>query len=288
MQNLRVMVVDDSTFSRSIIRDALNEAGIEVVAEAECMEDAIEKYRAHRPDVVTMDMVMPGTNGLECIRALKMENPQLKFVINSSMKDDELLAEARRLNVLAYIQKPSSNEEIVAAVKKAIEKNQAFIEMEPNYLEAFKAAFEKGISLVTKTQVNIKELEANSSWNYHSAGLAIIIGIIGKFNGQVILDLSQDTAAKLAVASLKREPKDQNEVFAMIAEFANIVAGNACSSLNKSIAGLGLMVTPPGIFSGEDSEISSPHTDNKAFTAETDYGPVYMNVGFSRGSCQWI
>ena len=288
MPNLRVMVVDDSSFARSIIRDALEESGISVIAEAECMEDAIVQYRLHQPNVITMDMVMPGTNGLECIRALKLENPQLKFIINSSMKDDDLLAEAKKLNVMAYIQKPFQTEEIVAAVRKALQPNEAFIEMEPSYLEAFKSAFERGIALVTKTKVVIKENEIESAWTYKSAGLSIIVGIIGKLKGQMILDLSLDTAKKLAGASLKREPKDQNEIVAMIAEFANIVAGNACSSLNKNTSGLGLMVTPPGIFSGENSEISAPHTENQGFTAKTDYGPVFMNVGFSRGTNQWI
>lgn len=74
----KVMVVDDSPFSRSIIADALIDGGFEVISQAGCLEEALKEFVRTKPDIVTMDMVMPGADGLECIRALKLEDPDVK------------------------------------------------------------------------------------------------------------------------------------------------------------------------------------------------------------------
>ena len=69
------MVVDDSPFSRTLLADSLQQEGCEVVGEADSIEGLIETYRQCEPDIVTMDIAMPGADGFECSRALLAHDP---------------------------------------------------------------------------------------------------------------------------------------------------------------------------------------------------------------------
>lgn len=282
----KVMVVDDSPFSRNIIADALTQGGFEVVGQAGCLEEALEEYSRTRPDVVTMDMVMPGADGLECVRALKLENPDIKVVVVSSMKDDELVKEAKKLNVAGYVQKPVDSVELVAAVRAAVAPDEVFGELDNLYMEVFKDAFAGGIAMVARTAAEFTSQEASDK-KYTSLGVAVVIGIVGRYSGRMIFDLSLESATALTKAALRREPKNQDEVLAMVAEFANIISGNACSVLNKKCKEVRLRVTPPSIFYGGSPEITTPNIRKKAIFAETAYGAMYLNVGFKRGAESW-
>lgn len=282
----KVMVVDDSPFSRNIIADALEEAGFEVVSQAGCLEEALEEYSRTRPDVITMDMVMPGADGLECVRALRLEDPEVKVIVVSSMKDDELVKEAKKLHVAGYVQKPVDSVELVAAVRAAVAPDEVFSELDNLYMEVFQDAFASGIAMVAKTAAEFNSQEA-SDLKYTSLGVAVVIGIVGRYSGRMILDLSLETATALTKVALRREPKNKEEVLAMVAEFANIISGNACSVLNKKCKEVRLRVTPPSIFYGGTPEITTPNINKKAIFAETAYGTMYLNVGFKRGAEAW-
>lgn len=69
MSVIKVMVVDDSFFSRTLIAETLRLGGCEVVGEAESFETLLETYNNCKPDIVTMDIVMPGADGFECSKA---------------------------------------------------------------------------------------------------------------------------------------------------------------------------------------------------------------------------
>jgi DNA-binding NarL/FixJ family response regulator len=286
MEEVKVLVVDDSPFSRSLIADALTEGGYTVAGEAGNLEECLEQFRLIRPDVVTMDMIMPGADGLECIRALKVEEPNVKVVILSSMKDDELVQEARKLRVAGYVQKPINADELVAAVRAAIAPDEMFAMLDRLYLDIFKDAFSSGISMCTKTAAEFSD-EVKADSLFASQGVVVVIGIVGKYSGRMLLDLSDETAQNLAVKALRREPRNRDEVLAMIAEFANIVSGNACSLLNKKNKDFHFRVTPPSIFYGGSPEVASPNIEKKAVYADTSCGKMYLNVGFKRGAELW-
>lgn len=282
----KVMVVDDSPFSRSIIADALIDGGFEVISQAGCLEEALKEFVRTKPDIVTMDMVMPGADGLECIRALKLEDPDVKVVIVSSMKDDDLVKEAKKLNVAGYVQKPVEAEELLAAVHAAVAPDEVFALLESQYLEVFKDAFSGGMAMMTKTVAQF-DCQDTSGQTYTSLGVAVVIGIVGRYSGRMIFDLSFESAHEFAKAALRREPKNDDEVLAMVAEFANIISGNACSVLNKKCKELGLRVTPPSVFHGGTSEIITPNIQKKSVFVETAYGRMYLNIGFKQGAEAW-
>ena len=71
MKKTKVLIVDDSIFSVSVLKDILEENGFEVVGDAASLEEVKREVIDKKPDLVTMDMTMPGTDGLECTREIK-------------------------------------------------------------------------------------------------------------------------------------------------------------------------------------------------------------------------
>lgn len=287
MSATRVLVVDDSPFSRTIIADVLQENGFEVVGEADSLDMLMAVYRECRPDIVTMDIAMPGADGFECSKALRLFDPKAKIIIVSSMKDEETEAEARRIGVSGYVQKPVEGEAITRIIHNIMTPDALYKKLDENGLETFKEALSQNITRMTKSPVAFVS-EENMDDQHVSQGITTIIGITGRDMGTMILDLSMDSAEKIAEVVLRRPPKNREEVLAMVSEFANIVAGVASSMLNKMDKGFSLRVSPPSLFYGAPAEIASPSVQNRGIYAETDFGRIYLGIGFKKGSVLWM
>ena len=287
MAGIKVVIVDDSSFSIAVIKGILEENGFEVVGEAGTLDEVKEVVREKRPSLVTMDITLPGTDGLECTRAIHEIDKDIKVIVISSMMDDEIVKEAKDSKVSAYIQKPVDAEELITAVNRVLASDELYHYLEEENFTVFKEALMDGVNKMTKTLLTFKD-EYVCEQEYISNGMAIIIGIIGKFSGSIILDLSKETAANLAAAVLRKEPSGSDETIAVMGEFANIIAGNACSILNKKNKALGLRVAPPSILHGESVCISVPDFNTKTAVSETKYGEILLNVGFKRGEDKWM
>ncbi len=116
----------------------------------------------------------------------------------------------------------------------------------------------------------------------------MIIGIIGEFSGRMILDLSKDTANNIAAAVFRKNLQTNDDLIAALGEFANIIAGNACSLLNRKNKALGLRVAPPSILTGDSVLILAPEFSTKTVIGQTPFGDLLMNVGFTRGGMEWM
>lgn len=117
---IRVMIVDDHPIVRQGIRSLLsNHADLMLCAEAEHAERAIEQAKDCKPDVILLDIRMPGMSGLDAIGALKWACPQAKVLMLSSFEDDEYLTRALQLGAYGYILKSASDERLVLAVRAA-------------------------------------------------------------------------------------------------------------------------------------------------------------------------
>ncbi|MCY6484113.1 response regulator [Clostridium aestuarii] len=282
MRNTRIVIVDDSLFSISILQDILEEKGFEVIGQASSLEETIEVVKDKKPDLVTMDMTIPGTDGLECTRAIHEIDGNIKVVIVSSMMDDEIVKKAKENKASGYVQKPVDPEEINTVIKSVMAGEELFDELEKIYFDVFKESFSNNLNKLTKTTPSYAgEVRLNNTEK--SRGISVVVGIIGKYSGRMIFDLSYETAKKMATVALKREVKDIKECLAMSGEFANIVAGNACSILNRKNKVLGLRVAPPTIFHGKSLNISKTTLDTISVAAKTQFGEMYLNVGFKRG-----
>ncbi|MDX2037157.1 MAG: response regulator [Isosphaeraceae bacterium] len=114
----RLLVVDDAIFMRKLIKDVAREAGWEVVAEASDGAEAVALYREHRPDLVTMDVVMPIMNGLDALRHIRVVDPDARVVMVTALDQKQTLMEAIRDGAHDFIVKPFDRERILGLLEK--------------------------------------------------------------------------------------------------------------------------------------------------------------------------
>lgn len=120
----KVMIVDDSMFQRSILKAHIETGGHDVVAEAETGEEALELYEAVHPDLVTLNITMPGMDGLECLERLKTNHPSAKVIMVSAVGVRKKMMKAIELGCVDYIIKPYTD----AMLKEAIDRHTSSLE----------------------------------------------------------------------------------------------------------------------------------------------------------------
>lgn len=285
--SVTIMIVDDSPFSRTILAETMRENGYEVVGEAESLENLLETYSGCKPDLVTMDIAMPGADGFECSKALLAHDPEAKIIMVSSMMDDDTVAEAKRIGVVGYVQKPVEAEAIKRIIENVMAPDSLFESLKGLGLDIFKEALSQNMTRMTKASTTFAGEEIRSD-QFISQGITVVIGVIGRYSGSMILDFSEETAEKMAEAILHRKVKNHDEVLSMGAEFSNVVAGVACSMLNKKEKSFGLRVAPPNVFYGSPSEVIRPKLYVRSIYSETDYGRLYLSIGFKKESVIWM
>jgi two-component system invasion response regulator UvrY len=116
---IKVTIVDDHELVRTgIIRLLADVSGIEVVAEASSGEEAVQLVRQHRPDVVLMDVNMPGIGGFEATRKLVQMYPDLKVIVVTIHMDDPFPSRMLQAGAMGYLTKGCGVEEIVTAIRE--------------------------------------------------------------------------------------------------------------------------------------------------------------------------
>ena len=113
---IRVMLVDDHALVRMGFRMLLADALVEVVAEADSGEQACADYARAKPDVVVMDLSMPGMGGLEAVRRLIAQDPKAKVLVLSAHEDTAHPRRVLRAGALGYLTKRSAPDALIAAV----------------------------------------------------------------------------------------------------------------------------------------------------------------------------
>ena len=115
----RIMIVDDAIFMRMKLKDILEKNGYVVVAEAQNGADAIEKYKAERPDIVTMDITMPEMDGIEALKGIKKIDASAKVIMCSAMGQQAMVMEAIQSGALDFIVKPFETDRVIDSIVKA-------------------------------------------------------------------------------------------------------------------------------------------------------------------------
>ena len=126
---IRVMLVDDHALVRMGFRMLLANSDIEVVAEAETGEEACQLVPKTRPDVVVMDLTMPGMGGLEAVRRLLAQDPKLKVLALSAHEDTAHPQRVLRAGALGYLAKRSAPEALIAAVS-AVARGERYVDQQ--------------------------------------------------------------------------------------------------------------------------------------------------------------
>lgn len=285
MKEIKVVVVDDSPFSVGMISSILSEKGFRVVGSANCLQEAVEAVAELKPDLVTMDMIMPGADGIECTEAIRVLHPNIKVIIVSSMMDDEIVQKAKKVGISGYIQKPVDAEEIALLINRVMANEELFIELDGLYSDAFKESMSIILNKFFKEEPRFTDqLKVNDENT--SRGFSVVMGIIGKYGGRMLLDMSVETARNMARYLIKEEALNFDVIVNVIAEISNIIAGNACSMINRTNSLYGFRVSPPTVVYGEVIKISKTQLSTvSSVIAETSFGDVYINIGFSRSAC---
>lgn len=116
---IRLMLADDHRMLREGLHRSMSDQGFDVVGEARDGDEAVRLAAELRPDVILMDVTMPGMDGVEATRQIKEALPGIKVVMLTMHADQEVLASAIRAGARGYLVKDCSTDEIAAAVRMA-------------------------------------------------------------------------------------------------------------------------------------------------------------------------
>lgn len=116
----RVLIVDDATFMRMMVKDILEKNGYEVIGEANNGIKAVEIYKTEKPDIVTMDITMPEMDGIEAVKQIKAFDPSAKIVMCSAMGQQSMVMDAIKAGAKDFIVKPFQADRVLEAIKKVL------------------------------------------------------------------------------------------------------------------------------------------------------------------------
>lgn len=115
----KVMIVDDSRIAQLQLQRILAGTDYEVVTCCQSGEQALDAYEKLTPDVVTMDIVMPGMDGLQTARLILSSHPDAKVVMISSLAYDDTINEAKEIGAKGFVYKPFNQEQVLQAMQEA-------------------------------------------------------------------------------------------------------------------------------------------------------------------------
>jgi len=116
---LRVIIADDDPLARRMLRDMLQQANITVIAEAEGGREAVELAVYYRPDIVVMDLIMPGIDGLTATKCIVERAPEVRVVMLSSSDDSEVGVESVRAGAVGFLSKGMGIDALPRALRSA-------------------------------------------------------------------------------------------------------------------------------------------------------------------------
>ena len=120
----RVLIADDASFMRQMIRDIIEPEGYEVVGEASDGVEVVDKFRKLRPDLVMMDIVMPKRSGIDAVRTIRSEDGAATIVMCSALGQETLVMEAIQAGAKDFIVKPFKPDAVLTTLSKVVEKSE--------------------------------------------------------------------------------------------------------------------------------------------------------------------
>jgi two-component system chemotaxis response regulator CheY len=115
-----VLIADDAAFMRVMLKEILGELGLEVVAEGEDGEQAVEMYRRHRPDLALLDIKMPGCDGITALRQIVADDPQAQVIMITALGQKEAVLESIKSGARDFVVKPFDQERVQETVQRVL------------------------------------------------------------------------------------------------------------------------------------------------------------------------
>jgi DNA-binding NarL/FixJ family response regulator len=200
MNKIRVLLVDDHALVRAGIRALLHELGFDVVAEAGDAYEAVQLIEVHKPDVVLMDIAMPGLSGLEVTTQLAQAMPQVRVIILSVHTNAEYVRRALRAGAAGYLIKNSAATELDIAIKAAARGDTYLSPAVAKFITADYVGNGGGgsntLSRLTPRQIEILQLIARGYTRKQIAeALSISVKTVDSYRAQLMEQLDiRDTA----------------------------------------------------------------------------------------------
>jgi len=119
--SLRVLICDDTMFMRAAIATMFRAEGHTIVGEADTGEQAIEMYRELRPDIITMDVIMPSISGIDATRQICSEDPNARVIMCSAMGQEKLINQAVDAGACGFLVKPFDCQRLMDVVTQVCE-----------------------------------------------------------------------------------------------------------------------------------------------------------------------
>lgn len=263
----KILVVDDSAFARQIVRNALNRQGFRQVIEAEDGEEGLRKYEKEKPDVVLLDVIMPGLHGNEVLKKILNMNENAKVIMLSAVGQEKIMNICNKLGSVGYIVKPFEDEQLVDTVRNALQAKEKgkpsakLTELEVNALRMVGGMGARHmattLSKMIGRTVNAELLAVRmSSWAHLPElvgdGETVVSGVCfpvtGDISGSLLMVFPQKSAFILVDMLLKKKLGTTKELDEMdksaLSEAANVLAGNCLVALSN-VSGMHLVEQVP-------------------------------------------
>jgi two-component system chemotaxis response regulator CheY len=116
----KILIVDDAIFMRRMLSDILKQGGYDVVAEAANGKEAVEQFRKSKPDIVTMDIIMPEMGGIDAVKEIIKADERAKILMVSAMGQQQLVVEAIQAGAKDFVVKPFEASRVLTAVERIL------------------------------------------------------------------------------------------------------------------------------------------------------------------------
>lgn len=202
-EGISIVLADDHTVVRRALRVLLEEEpGFEVVAEAEDAEGAVRYLRGHKPDVLILDLNMPGKPSLEAIPEMREASPGTQIVVLTMQQEPAFARQALQLGVLGYVLKEAADDELVLAVRKAAASETY---LQPALGAKLAAEPERAAPDLSERETDVLRLIALGHTNAEIAGqLYISVRTVETHRAHIQQKLGVSTRAELVRSALSR------------------------------------------------------------------------------------
>lgn len=197
----RLLIVDDHFVVRSGLVMSLEVAGeLEVVAEAETGEQALEAYARHRPDVVLMDLQLPGLGGVAATAALRAKDPRARVLIFSNFERDDEIQAALDAGALGYLPKSASLAALLAALRDVAAHR---LHLPPATAERL-AARRRGPAITAREREILAHIASGHANKQIAAALAISEFTVKRHVSHILGKMAVNDRAQAAVEAIRR------------------------------------------------------------------------------------
>lgn len=212
MKVMKILITDDHAIVRKGLRSLLEaENGVEIIAEADSGREAVELAKRLNPDVVLMDISMPGLNGLEATRQIKKELPDTKVLILTMHSSDEYVFEVLNAGASGYVLKQSATSELIFAVQ-AVFQGMPFLSpsISGGVIEGYlnktdEAPQENSYASLTKREREVLQLIAEGNKTRSIAELLnVSIKTIESHRANIMHKLERKTVAELTTFAIQK------------------------------------------------------------------------------------